>query len=161
MAANTSPAKHPSQRRYTPDFKAKVVAFYQEHGQAATVREFKVCRQSVWAWARAAGVATNLGTKPSIQKAGSAAAAMRAERKATLVDLAYKAAEHHVTKSLNAQEGRDAERWTMAFCQAADKYLLLIGEPTKRSDQHVTIEEAKEKARGVVLSLIRTADAHS
>ena len=51
------------QRSYSWDFKAEVLAMYEVDGPAAAARLYKVSRDCVQRWARAAGLSTSAETK--------------------------------------------------------------------------------------------------
>lgn len=66
-------------RTYSWNFKAEVLAVYEVDGPAATARLYKVSRDAIQKWARAAGMSTAAHSKEATESANAAKARIYAE----------------------------------------------------------------------------------
>ena len=130
---------------YEPGFRAEVVSDYKSVGLSAAARKHHVCRESVYRWAKAAGVATDLGTKPSIEKATAAAKVKRTQMRTDLLD--------KIDLVLNRIDGaapaRDCQALAMTFGILLDKYRLECGESTSRSE-HLTVDQIEAELQRIL-----------
>ena len=115
---------------YTEAQKAEAVELYVEVGTAEAARRIGVTPRSINNWAKAAGV-TSQERVQKTEGAREVLAATQAEKREELRGLLLDAGIHHVTQSIAAESGRDAQAYMVGAGIGIDKYRLEMGEATE------------------------------
>ncbi len=140
---------------YTDAQKAEAVELYVEVGTAEAARRIGVTGRTITNWAKAAGVTS----QERVQKTESAREvlqATQAEKREELRVLLLDAGIHHVTQSIAADTGRDAQAYMTGAGIGIDKYRLEMGEATGRTE---TVDLASAEA-SIDLEVERLAKLH-
>jgi transposase-like protein len=115
-----------TRRSYTPEFKAQVLAYFQEHGGAATATQFDLPDGTVATWAHRGGVKGP--TVQTFQELADKARASRATRLQKLADDWLTVATVRMDKLQIVAADEEPRTMTWIAAVATDKTMKLGGE---------------------------------
>ncbi len=140
---------------YTDAQKAEAVNLYLVIGATAAAKQTGISRRSISTWANQAGHTAQANIKKT-EVAREVLASAVAEKREELRGLLLEAGIHHVTQSIAADTGRDAQAYMTGAGIGIDKYRLEMGEATGRTE---TVDLASAEA-SIDLEVERLAKLH-